>query len=98
MSKVVTVDVPKDLVDKVQVADVEQSARREIIVSCIERGIPLDSPSVKVYQDEYNTWYKKFQDIKGEVEREFITPRNTDTEIAKSWTLNYQQAQLTIQY
>lgn len=95
-TKVIT--VPQETCDMVQRADIEQASRREILVSCIERGTSTEAPAFKQYQNEFNDWFVKFMDAKLKVEEEYVTPLNTPEQTAKSWTLNYNTRELTIVY
>lgn len=90
--------IPAEVCDKIQRADIEQSARMEIIVSCIKRGVPTNEPAFMQYQNEYNEWYVKFVERKNQLEAEYVTPLNTDEHIAKNWSLDYTSRTLTISY
>lgn len=97
-SNVLTVEVPVDEVEKVQRADIEQSARREIIVSCIDRGIGDHNPTFVKYQNEYNMWFTEFMRLKREIEVKYVESKNAPNLVARSWNLNYETHILTIKY
>lgn len=90
--------IDKPVVDELQRADIEQSSRREIIVSCIERGVSKDSQSFQMYQQEYQDWYLRFMELKSAIEAKFVLPNNTPERSAASWNLNYNSCTLTIIY
>ena len=68
-----TITIPEELRDKVQNADIEHSARRDIITNIISNGtIEPTNEFFQKYQDEYNKSYFAFEKAKTEVEKNYV--------------------------
>ena len=89
-----TITIPEDLRDRVQNADIECSARRDIITNIITNGaIEPTNEFFQKYQDEYNKSYFAFEKAKSEVEQNYVKKNYPD---ATNWNLNYNTCQVTI--
>ena len=93
MEKIIT--IPEERTIEVQKADVERSARRDIIVYLMEHPeINVDENRRAEYQKEYDEKYFAFEQAKSRIERDFVMPA-TDGK-ASSWNLNYSTNEITI--
>ena len=97
-NNVVKIVIDEEDLHAVHAADVEQSARREVLVSCIERGMSLENSVFKNYEAEYTKWFRKFSDLRSAIEAKYVTPKNTPERFAKNWMLDYKTRELTINY
>ena len=93
MEKIIT--IPEERTIEVQKADVERSARRDIIVYLMEHPeINVDENRRSEYQKEYDEKYLAFEQAKSRIERDFVIP--TTEGKASNWTLDYSTNEITI--
>ena len=90
----ITIEIPEEVVQKVQKADIEQAARKEIIAYILEKGLDISPERFDAYQADYDAKFFAFEQAKQEIEREFVraTVKNP-----KSWTLDYNTRILSIE-
>lgn len=84
--------------DRVQRADIERSARRDIIIYLMEQGDNIQiSPERRAeYQKEYDEKYFEFEQAKAYIEREYVMPAVNNK--AVNWSLDYATCEVTITY
>ena len=93
MEKIIT--IPEERTIEVQKADVERSARRDIIVYLMEHPeINVDENRRAEYQKEYDEKYFAFEQAKSRIEQDFVIPVANGK--ASSWNLNYSTNEITI--
>ena len=93
MEKIIT--IPEERTVEVQKADVERSARRDIIVYLMEHPeINVDENRRAEYQKEYDEKYLAFEQAKSRIEQDFVIPAINGK--ASSWNLNYSTSEITI--
>lgn len=90
----ITIEIPKEIVIKVQRADIEQSARKEIIAYILEKNLDISSERFEQYQKEYDDKFFAFEQAKQEVEQTYVLPTIKNP---KHWTLEYNSGLLTIE-
>lgn len=90
----ITIEVPEEVVQKVQKADIEQAARKEIIAHILEKGLDVSPERFNAYQADYDAKFFAFEQAKQEIERDFVrvTVKNP-----KNWTLDYHTKILSIE-
>lgn len=89
-----TITIPEELRDKVQRADIERSACRDIITYIIGKNdIDLSNERFLQYQQEYNNRFFAFENAKKEVERDYVKKNFND---AISWNLDYNTCEVTV--
>lgn len=89
-----TITIPEELRDKVQNADIERSARRDVITNIISNGtIEPTNEFFQKYQNEYNKSYFAFEKAKTEVEKNYVKKNYPE---AINWNLDYNTCQVTI--
>ena len=99
MSNVRTIVLDDAVIDAIQQADIEQSARMEVLSRCIERGMDMTSDTFQQYQKEYNMWFAKFSELKQGIERDFVNTTTSPNGAAPTrWSLDYHTKTLTITY
>lgn len=96
MTKIV--NVPQEVVNKVQRNDIEMCSRRDIISFILSKDMNIPEGRFKKYQDEYSNAYLAFESAKHDIEINFVDPNMADNEKKISWSLNYHTCELTINY
>ena len=91
--KTITVEVPEDVKNKVQRADIEQSAHKEIIATILERDLAVSAERMASYQKEYENKFFAFEQAKSEIEREYVRKA---TKNPLNWSLDYHTNIITI--
>ena len=90
------IKIPEELVSKVQKADIERSARRDIITYIIERNnIEITNERFLEYQKEYDEKFADFELFKSQIEKEYIQ-KTFPTDKIINWNLNYNTCEVTI--
>lgn len=91
--KTITVEVPEDVKNKVQRADIEQSAHKEIIATILERDLAIPAERMNSYQKEYENKFFAFEQAKSEIEREYVRKAVKNP---LNWSLDYNTNIITI--
>ena len=91
MTKVIT--IPHEEAIKVQRADVECSARRDIITHILEKNIQVPVERFNAYQKEYDEKFFAFEQAKSNIERNYV---RTTVNNPQSWVLDYNTGEVTI--
>lgn len=89
----VTITVPEEVKNETQRADIECSARRDIITYIMEKNIAVPDERFKAYQKEYDEKYFAFEQAKSRIEQEYV---RTAVENPVSWSLDYHTNVVTI--
>lgn len=89
----VTITVPEEVKNVTQRADIECSARRDIITHIMEKNIAVPAERFAEYQRDYDEKYFAFEQAKGRIENEYVRKA---VENPVSWTLDYQTNVITI--
>lgn len=96
MTKIV--NIPQEVVNKVQRYDVEMCSRRDIIAFILSKNIDIPEGRFNKYQDDYSDAYLAFESAKHDIETNFVDPNMADNEKKISWKLDYHTCELTINY
>ena len=91
--KTITIEVPEEVKSKVQRADVECSARRDIITHILEKNLDIPKERMDAYQKEYDDKFFAFEQAKGDIEREYVRKAVKNP---LNWSLNYHTNMITI--
>lgn len=89
-----TITIPEELRDKVQKANIERDARRDILLYIIQNSINIPQEQINKYQDEYNEKFFAFEQAKEEIEKEYVIP--TTNGKALNWSLDYHTCVVSI--
>lgn len=92
-----TITIPEEVKNKVQRADIERCARRDIIAFILENNndINIDNERFQNYQKEYSEKFNNFEVLKSEIEKEYVKP-NIGNYQAIRWNLDYNTNEITI--
>ena len=91
--KTVTIEVPEDVKNTTQRADIECSARRDIITYILEKNIAVPAERMAAYQKDYDDKYFAFEQAKSELEREYVRKAVSNP---INWSLDYHTNIVTI--
>ena len=95
MSKTITVKVPEEVRDEVQLADVERSSRRDIIAYILSNdSINISPERMAQYQKEYDEKFMLFEKAKNKLETNYVQPAANNKAI--NWQLDYETCEITI--
>ena len=92
--KILTVEIPEEIVSTVQKYDIERCARRDIILYILENNINIPEERLEKYQKEYDEKYFSFEVAKSEIEKNYVKPLVKDASC--SWNLDYESHIITI--
>ena len=81
-----TVTVPDEVRIATQRADIECSARRDIITHILEKNIAIPAECFEAYQKEYDDKFFAFEQAKQKIEKEYVRPAVANP---VSWSLDY---------
>ncbi len=88
-----TVTIPDEVRIATQRADIECSARRDIITHILEKNIAIPAERFEAYQKEYDDKYFVFEEAKAKIEKEYV---RTVVSNPVSWSLDYHTNVVTI--
>ena len=91
--KTITIEVPEDVKNTTQRADIECSARRDIITHILEKNIAVPVERMAAYQKEYDEKYFAFEQAKSDLEREYVRKAVSNP---INWSLDYHTNIVTI--
>jgi hypothetical protein len=91
--KTITIEVPEEVKNRVQRADVEQSAHKEIIATILERNLNIPADRMAAYQKEYENKFFAFEEAKTDIEREYVRKAVKNP---LNWTLDYHTNIITV--
>lgn len=89
----VTITVPEEIKNATQRADVECSARRDIITYIMEKNLAVPAERFAEYQKDYDDKYFAFEQAKSKIEKEYVRKA---VENPVSWSLDYHTNVVTI--
>ena len=89
----VTITVPEEVKTATQRADIECSARRDIITYILEKNIAVPTERFAAYQKEYDDKFFAFEEAKSVIEREYVRKAVPNP---ISWSLDYHTNVVTI--
>lgn len=89
----VTITVPEEIKNATQRADIECSARRDIITYIMEKNLAVPAERFAEYQKEYDDKFLAFEQAKSRIEREYVRKA---VENPVSWSLDYHTNVVTI--
>lgn len=91
--KTITIEVPEEVKTKVQRADIEQSAHKEIIATILERDMAVPVERMAAYQKQYEDKFFAFESAKTEIERDYVRKAVKNP---LNWSLDYHTNIITI--
>ena len=92
----IIVTIPEELRNKVQRADIERSARRDIIIYLMQHPeVEISEERRLAYQKEYDDKFFEFEQMKSLIEKEYVQP--TANNKAINWNLDYDSCKIIIQ-
>ena len=89
----VTITVPEEIKNVTQRADIECSARRDILTYIMEKDLAVPAERFAEYQKEYDDKFFAFEQAKSHIEREYVRKA---VENPVSWSLDYHTNVVTI--
>lgn len=89
-----TITVPEEIRDRVQKANIERDARRDILLYIMQNDINIPEERIASYQKEYDEKYFEFEQAKTVIEKEYVMPA-TDGK-ALNWSLDYHTCIVSI--
>ena len=93
MTKIV--EIPAEVVTKIQALSVQVESRKEVIAYMLANNFMTDSAQFMKYQTEYSEFYKEFDRAKMDMENAYV---RTAVASPKSWNLDYNTREVTITY
>lgn len=91
--KTITIEVPEDVKNTTQRADIECSARRDIITYILEKNIAVPAERMAAYQKDYDDKYFAFEQAKSNIENNYVRKAVSNP---IHWSLDYHTNIVTI--
>ena len=91
--KTITIEVPEDVKNTTQRADIECSARRDIITYILEKNIAVPAERMAAYQKDYDDKYFAFEQAKSNIESNYVRKAVSNP---INWSLDYHTNIVTI--
>ena len=95
---VINITVPENIRNLAQKFDIEKNSRKDIIVYILSnKDINISKERFDEYQKEYEEKYFAFEQIKKEIEKNYVFPAIKDISSYISWSLDYDTSTITIE-
>ena len=91
-SKMVTLDVPKELSNYVESLAYEVKSRADIISFMISHGM-ASTGDFKAYHDEYTQFYMSYEMAKNEISEKYVKPRFPNC----TWRLEFSESRIYVE-
>lgn len=91
--KTIIIEVPEDVKNTTQRADIECSARRDIITYILEKNIAVPAERMAAYQKDYDDKYFAFEQAKSNIENNYVRKAVSNP---IHWSLDYHTNIVTI--
>ena len=89
-----TITVPEEIRNRVQKANVERDARRDILLYIMQNDINIPEERIVRYQKEYDEKYFEFEQAKSVIEKEYVVPATNGKTL--NWSLDYATCVVSI--
>lgn len=86
-------EIPSELKDKIQKADIKRSATRDLILYIMQNEVDIPEERLEMLKEQYTMEYYDFEHYKGDLEKDYIEPKFKNN---VNWNLDYATGIVTI--
>ena len=86
-------EIPSELRDKIQKADIKRSATRDLILYIMQNEVDIPEERLEMLKEQYTMEYYDFERYKGDLEKDYIEPKFKNN---VNWNLDYSTGVITI--
>lgn len=86
-------EIPSELKDKIQKADIKRSATRDLILYIMQNEVDIPEERLEMLKEQYTMEYYDFERYKGDLEKDYIEPKFKNN---VNWNLDYSTGVVTI--
>lgn len=86
-------EIPSELKDKIQKADIKRSATRDLILYIMQNEVDIPEERLEMLKEQYTMEYYDFERFKGDLEKDYIEPKFKNN---VNWNLDYSTGIVTI--
>lgn len=86
-------EIPSELRDKIQKADIKRSATRDLILYIMQNEVDIPEERLEMLKEQYTMEYYDFERYKGDLEKDYIEPKFKNN---VNWNLDYSTGVVTI--
>lgn len=96
MAKTLEIKIPEAFRNEIQRANIEKDAYRDILVYILTlEDIKISQDRIDKYWETYYEKYKKFEDLKIKLEKEYIQSLNINN--FSTWSLDYDSCIIKVE-
>ena len=88
------IEIPDELRDKIQKADIKRSATRDLILHIMANEIDIPEERMEMLKEKYTMEFYDFERAKGDLEKDYIEPLYNNKNV--NWNLDYSTGIVTI--
>lgn len=88
------IEIPVELKDKIQKADIKRSATRDLILHILANEVDIPEGRMEMLNEKYTMEFYDFERAKGELEEKYIIPTFADKNV--NWNLDYSTSIVTV--
>lgn len=86
-------EIPNELKDKIQKADIKRSATRDLILYIMQNEVDIPEERLEMLKEQYTMEYYDFERYKSDLEKDYIEPKFKNN---VNWNLDYSTGIVTI--
>ena len=95
---IINVTIPESIKNLAQKFDIEKNSRQDIIFNILfNKNINISKERFDEYQKDYENKYFAFEQIKKEIEKQYVLPAIKDKSSFISWILDYDTSTIVIE-
>lgn len=88
------IEIPVELKDKIQKADIKRSATRDLILHILANEVDIPEGRMEMLNEKYTMEFYDFERAKSELEEKYIVPTFADKNV--NWNLDYSTNIVTV--
>ena len=88
------IEIPDELRDKIQKADIKRSATRDLILHIMANEIDIPEERMEMLKEKYTMEFYDFEHAKSDLEKNYIEPLYPNKNV--NWNLDYSTNIVTI--
>ena len=95
-NNIIEIQIPEDLRNAIQRADIEYQSRRNILIYIMENNINIPQERIDQYQKDCDDKFMLFNNLKNILEQQYVIPNTKNQK--STWNLDYISSILTINF
>lgn len=88
------IEIPVELKNKIQKADIKRSATRDLILHILANEVDIPEGRMEMLNEKYTVEFYDFERAKSELEEKYIVPTFADKNV--NWNLDYSTSIVTV--